>query len=255
MTANDKRRFMCSRMMEVLGPYGYFSRFGQLWKYSVQGKYVINISFDLTRFGDINDVYINFSSLYAPIRQSHFEKHHLCLNGFIALLTLIRVMGYKDIGFHPAVEFEQQFFSADQHFTRLVLPHLLIREDLADYLNNASDLLKLSQLEFMRPLYSISEICYARLSLGQSDAAIKAIEKYLEECAASISYINQHSNEYQDNGQFEKEIWAKKMSCAEYLRQRIQYNDIETILHTAEITHTRSLTEISNFFKFPKGHS
>ena len=64
MTAAEKRKYVAAKLLESIAPYGYFLRYGAIWKYSMDGKYVVCISFHLGRIGDLIDIYIGFGSFF-----------------------------------------------------------------------------------------------------------------------------------------------------------------------------------------------
>lgn len=74
MTAAEKRKFVSARLLELLAPYGYFSRYGAIWKYSMDGKYVVCISSELASYGELNEICIDFGSFLHRFISIHTLK-------------------------------------------------------------------------------------------------------------------------------------------------------------------------------------
>lgn len=68
MTAAAKRKLVSGRLLELLAPYGYFSRYGAIWKYSMDGKYVVCSSSELYSYGALKDITVAFGSFFAPLK-------------------------------------------------------------------------------------------------------------------------------------------------------------------------------------------
>lgn len=79
MNATEKRKYVSARILDLLAPYGYFSRYNAVWKYSLDGKNVVCISFDITRFGDLNEMEVKFGSFFAPIQRASYSDKKLFL--------------------------------------------------------------------------------------------------------------------------------------------------------------------------------
>ena len=72
-SASDKRKCVLERILELVSPYGFFMRYGALWKYSIDGENIMCIICDIARAGGIRDIEIDFGSFYA-----NMEIYSIC---------------------------------------------------------------------------------------------------------------------------------------------------------------------------------
>lgn len=63
LSASDKRKYVLERILELVSPYGFFMRYGALWKYSIDGENVMCIVCDIARADGIRDIEIDFNFL------------------------------------------------------------------------------------------------------------------------------------------------------------------------------------------------
>ena len=73
LSASDKRKYVLERILELVSPYGFFMRYGALWKYSIDGENIMCIICDIARAGGIRDIEIDFGSFYA-----NMEIYSIC---------------------------------------------------------------------------------------------------------------------------------------------------------------------------------
>lgn len=93
MTAAEKRKYVSAKLLELLAPYGYLGRNNAVWKYSLDGKYVVCISCDIARCGSLNEIEIKFGSFFAPIQKSSASAKMLFLGNLLPLAFYIRNAG------------------------------------------------------------------------------------------------------------------------------------------------------------------
>lgn len=116
MNASDKRKYLYEKILQYLSPYGYFARYGKIWRYSLEGKYVIQLNLDLTRWGMINDLNVFFGSFYMPIERrtnpytfktyNDFKLNH---SDLIYYLRHVESLTYDSVvGKDPYAPFEEQ---------------------------------------------------------------------------------------------------------------------------------------------------
>lgn len=92
MTAAEKRKLVSMQLLELLAPYGYFLRYGAIWKYSMDGKYVVCLSSELSSYGTLNEISIGFGSFFAPLHLDSYAKKRLNLHG-LDLAYYVRNVG------------------------------------------------------------------------------------------------------------------------------------------------------------------
>ena len=179
MTEAEKRKYVAAKLLESIAPYGYFLRYGAIWKYSMDGKYVVCISFHLGRIGDLVDIYIGFGSFFAPLEINEYVKHCLALSS-MGLAYYVRNAGLGSPLLDIHLTFEEQVASILPYFQNIIFPCLPKNDDLNDYMHKAEQFMHLSTTAFDGVPYDvdIKEVAYAYLSLNHPEEALRAVSQY-----------------------------------------------------------------------------
>ena len=193
MTAAEKREFVSARLLELLAPYGYFSRYGAIWKYSMDGKYVVCISSELASYGELNEICIDFGSFFAPLHIDSYAKKRLALHRLDLAYYVRNVgLGIPLLNFHQS--FEEQVDSILPFFQSIVFPRLPTNDDLSDYVSKSEQLFQLRTEAFqgIPHCIEIEEIAFAYLSLNRPGKALHAVSQYAQQCRYAADYIGNH---------------------------------------------------------------
>ena len=67
ITAAEKRKYVLNRILELVSPFGFFMRYGSLWRYSIPGENIMSIQCNLASGGGINDITVDFGTFYAKM--------------------------------------------------------------------------------------------------------------------------------------------------------------------------------------------
>lgn len=223
MTAAEKRKYVSAKLLESLASYGYFSRYGALWKYSMDGKYVVCISSDLASYGALNEINISFGSFFAPLRLDAYAKKRLYLNG-LDLAFYVRNVGPERPLLNLHLSFEEQVESILPFFKSIVLPLLPTNDDLSDYIRKSERLLQLNTEAFQgipRGIH-IEEIAFAYLSIDCSEEAIYAVSQYAQQCHFAADYIGNHVEIFKYDIEKQVRYWEQKSQEAFMLKETIQ---------------------------------
>lgn len=254
MTAAEKRKYVSEQILGLLAPYGYFSRYGAIWKYSMDGKYVICISSELYSYGALKEICIDFGSFFAPLMVELSEKKRLKLNGLF-LAYYVRNVGLGFPLLDMNLSFEEQVASILPFFQSIVLPLLPTSDDLCDYVSRSEQLLQLNTAAFHgipQGIETIEEIAFAYLSLDRPEEALRAVSQYADQCRFAASYIGDHVEIFKYDIEEQIRYWDKK--CQEALTLK---NTIQTIgdkVFESEITQreTESAELCRQFFRISK---
>lgn len=208
MTAAEKRKYLGSCILEFLAPYGFFFRYGRLWKYSLQGQYLIDISFDLTRDGALNEIDVCYGSFYAPFELPDIGKRMLLPGTPFALDMYIRRRYFdkntRTMAEHPSIHtayiYERKGPNQDEiwlnadatfmaqteiimpYFMQLLFPLLQCGDSLEDYLASMEKLVAMDCMGTEEvqgyTWYSVIEMAYAYLSLGKINDVQRVLQQY-----------------------------------------------------------------------------
>lgn len=204
MNAIEKRKFFFSRIMEPLAPYGYFVRKNVLWKCSLKGQYLIGISCDLTRFGDLNEIDIWFGSFYGPVERGAYNKKLICPGDGFSLYFYVRNQALRGVGRLPSISgnlpFERQVDNILPCFNELVLPLLQIEDDLSAYLKSAEKFLEMNIEAYAGEARDISvdELAHAYLSLNRPEDALRIVRRIAKGYACTIEYTKRDASLFLD---------------------------------------------------------
>ena len=248
MNASEKIKYASNKLMSYLEPYGYFSRYGKIWKCSLTGKFVISVSFSLTRWGELNEIGISYSSFYSPIDQSPYDKHNIVLNGFLPFISFLRAHGQGELTLNPLEPFEKTLDLILPYFDITVMPYMAIDDEFEHYLNCSQKLSELSMYVFKRPTYDINELCYAYLSIGKKEIALEKIDIYIKACSVFIQYIQKNHTNFYNDGEQEKNTWLANIDHANSLRQKVINEDVDVMIQTANIVYNSSMRACMDFF-------
>lgn len=210
MTAAEKRKYVAAKLLESIAPYGYFLRYGAIWKYSMDGKYVVCISFHLGRMGNLIDIYIGFGSFFAPLEINEYVKHCLALSS-MGLAYYVRNAGLGSPLLDINLTFEEQVASILPYFQNIIFPCLPKNDDLNDYMHKAEQFMHLSTTAFDGvPYYvDIKEVAYAYLSLNHPEEALRAVSQYAEQCRYAANEIATHADYYRYENEKAVARWNK----------------------------------------------
>ena len=196
MTGAQKHKYFCEKLLEFLAPYGYFSRHGALWKYSPQGQYVVKVELDTTRWGDLNDISIQFSSFFQPIKAyCRGRRTEIGLSISLELDLYLRAALHQP---HKSPDhfspFEEQLNLFLPDFVTHFFPRLQIDDSLADYLRNAEQLIEMDAAMYHDyPLYiGIPEYAYAYLYLNCPKDAERVLNHYVEQCPNRLRFLEDY---------------------------------------------------------------
>lgn len=223
MTAAEKRKFVSGRLLELLAPYGYFSRYGAIWKYSMDGKYVVCISSELASYGELNEICIGFGSFFAPLHIDSYAKKRLALHGLDLAYYVRNVgLGIPLLNFHQS--FEEQVDSILPFFQSIVFPRLPTSDDLSDYVSKSEQLFQLHTEAFqgIPHCIEIEEIAFAYLSLDRPEEALRAISQYAHQCRYAADYIGSHVEIFKYNIEKQIRYWEENSQKALTLKNAIQ---------------------------------
>ncbi len=223
MTATEKRKYISSKILEMLAPYGYFSRYNAVWKCSLEGKYVVCISLDLGRAGAINELDVDFGSFFGPIQKELSSAQRLFLGNRLYLESYVRSVGLNRYLIDFRQPFEEQVAAILPYFQQIVLPLLPTNDDLGDFLGKSEQLVQLKADTYQGiPLgVDISETAFAYLSLDRPAEALRALSHYAEQCRYAASCFSGHSGKFR----FDEErvrLWEHKQQGALALKAAIQ---------------------------------
>ena len=253
MTAAEKRKFVSARLLELLAPYGYFSRYGAIWKYSMDGKYVVCISSELASYGELNEICIDFGSFFAPLHIDSYAKKRLALHRLDLAYYVRNVgLGIPLLNFHQS--FEEQVDSILPFFQSIVFPRLPTNDDLSDYVSKSEQLFQLRTEAFqgIPHCIEIEEIEFAYLSLNRPGKALHAVSQYAQQCRYAADYIGNHVEIFKYDIEKQVRYWDKKRQEALTLKNAIQTD--EGKVFESEITHreTESAELCRQFFHTSK---
>lgn len=226
MTAAEKRKFVSGRLLELLAPYGYFLRYGAIWKYSMGGKYVVCISSELSSYGEFNEICIDFGSFFAPLHIDSYAKKRLALHRLDLAYYVRNVgLGIPLLDFHQS--FEEQIDSILPFFQSIVFPRLPTSDDLSDYVSKSEQLLQLRTEAFQGipcgiEIEEIEEIAFAYLALDRPEEALRAISQYAQQCRYAADYIGSHVEIFKYNIEKQIRYWEENRQEALTLKNAIQ---------------------------------
>ena len=196
MTAAEKRKLVSMQLFELLAPYGYFLRYGAIWKYSMDGKYVVCLSSELSSYGTLNEISIGFGSFFAPLHLDSYAKKRLNLHG-LDLAYYVRNVGLGIPLLNCNLSFQEQIDSIFPFFQSIIFPRLPTSDDLSDYVSKSEQLLQLRTEAFQGipcgiGIKGTKEIAFAYLSLDRPEEALRAISQYAQQCRYAADYIGSH---------------------------------------------------------------
>lgn len=95
MSAAAKRKLLFEPLMALYQPYGFFTKGSYMWRIDCKEKFVISISAELSRIGDIMRVNVCFGSFYAGVVEE-YDKSPVP-EGMITLKVGITEACYDDM--------------------------------------------------------------------------------------------------------------------------------------------------------------
>lgn len=224
MTAAEKRKYVSEQILELLAPYGYFSRHNAIWKYSMDGKYVVCISSELYSYGALKEICIDFGSFFAPLKIELSEKKRLELNRLCLAYYVRNVgLGFPLLNMH--LSFEEQVASILPFFQSIIFPLLPTNDDLSDYISKSEQLLQLDRKAnhgIPRNIETIEEVAFAYLSLDRPEEALRAVSQYAQQCRYAADYIGNHVEIFKYDIEKRVRYWNEKHQEALTIKRIIQ---------------------------------
>lgn len=250
MTATEKRKYASAQILNLLAPYGYFLWHSTVWRCNIHEKYLINIACDISRFGFLNEIEIQFGSFFAPIQRSSSSSQRLFLGNQFDLAFYIRNVGLGFPLLDMHLSFKEQVNSILPFFQEIILPLLPKNDDLGDYLGKSEQLLQLNTDAFFgipRGI-EIEETALAYLSLDRPTEASRAVRHYAEQCRYAASYICENAELFKFDIDEQVRYWEKKRQEALTLENTIIADErkaFESIIAQREM---KSIELCKNFF-------
>jgi len=212
---SSKKKYIYSYFFPKLSKYGFFNCFDALWKYSQNGQYVIKLSTELTRYGTINEIIIEFGSFYTPIKYESECSKNLALANRFCLAYFVRNvdLGYPLLNLHLSLE--EQIDSIMPYFDRFIYPYIQIGDNLTDYISMAEQFIDMQITAFQgfpRGI-EIDEIVYSNLSLNNVSEAVRLLSKYALRYKYAEKYI-QHNSDSFYKPTIEIDFWKGKYDSA-----------------------------------------
>ncbi len=257
MTSAEKRKYFYNLLMNTLGSYGYFTRYGRLWKYSAEGKYVICISLDLYSYGNMKEIDISFGSFFQPIHLCEDQKNTLYLiSGFWPSFSMRGLYGQgisTEIGW---INFRSSFIEQVEailpYLTKTVLPILQINDNLLDYLKCAEKFYHYTTVASVIPqgiyIEKVTEVAYAYLYLNRNKDAIRFIDEYADRYGFAAEYVKNHKEIFKCDIERKINFWKKQQQDAIRLRNTIQTGDISSFSEEIERRASISMNTCERFF-------
>lgn len=251
MTAAEKRKYVAAKLLESIAPYGYFLRYGAIWKYSMDGKYVVCISFHLGRIGDLVDIYIGFGSFFAPLEINEYVKHCLALSS-MGLAYYVRNAGLGSPLLDIHLTFEEQVASILPYFQNIIFPCLPKNDDLNDYMHKAEQFMHLSTTAFHGVPYDvdIKEVAYAYLSLNHPEEALRAVSQYAEQCRYAANEIATHADYYRYENEKAVAVGTKRLKKHYHLKKPFLQADVIYLKQKWRKENKHLLIFVENSFIF-----
>lgn len=226
MTAAEKRKLVSVRLLELLAPHGYFLRYGAVWKYSMDGKYVVCISSELSSYGTLNEIWIEYGSFFAPLHIDPYAKKRLALHG-LNLSFYVRNVGLGFPLLNINLSFQEQIDSIFPFFQSIIFPRLPTSDDLGDYISKSEQLLQLQMEAFQGiprgiNIETIKETAFAYLSLDRPEEALRALSQYAQQCRYAADYIGSHVEIFKYDIEKQVRYWEKNSQEALTLKNAIQ---------------------------------
>lgn len=249
MNTREKKRYVSDQLLSLLAKYGFFSKYGALWKYSEQGKYIVCISWELSRYGLLNELSIEFGSFYSPIDYATYSGKRLSLD-CLDLAFYVRNVSSERPLLDIHLSFEKQVESIMQYFVNIILPLLPEHNDLNEFLQKAERLRQMITIAHNNiPLgLNQDEIAYAYLSLGKTDEALSALEQYARQCKESADYVASNPDVFRYNNADLVSVWIKHQTNAQYLLSLIQSGQSCWLKEEMERREAQSLDICKKFF-------
>jgi len=257
MTSAEKRKYFYRLLMNTLGPYGYFTRYGKIWKYSIEGKYVICISLDLYSDGGLKEIDIAFGSFFQPIHLCEDQKHTLYLISYFWPSFSMRglygqgrttVPGWMD--YHSS--FVEQVNAILPYLTKTVLPILQINDSLLEYLECVEKFGHYKTMASIIPqginIEKVTEVAYAYLFLNREKDAIRVIDEYANRYGFAADYVNNHKEIFKYDIEQRISFWKKQQQDAICLRNTIQAGGIASFSEEMERRMSISRNTCTQFF-------
>lgn len=242
MNASEKKKYVIDRIMEKIKPYGYFTRYGMIWKYSLSGKYVVCISCELDSFGYLKEIWVEMSTFYAQkITVQEHKKTELAFSCISPLAHSVLLHGWGNPLLRGDPTFEEQWEAFQACFDQYAIPLLPVNDDPREFLAKLHQMMQLNVLDV-----KIDEFAYGYLALEQTDEALSAIDQHInllqheidQKCATPES-IRRYSD------------WINALrdiiDATQTLRQRIENKD-EVLRSEMERREYENLTFCKHFF-------
>lgn len=251
MTAAEKRKYLSAKVLDLLAPYGYFSRYGSVWRYSLSGKYVVQILFDLTRYGNLNELTIRFGSFFSVFERVTFPVKGLALGNGVELLMYMRNAMPESMP--GSWKFEITADYAMHCFEEVIYPLMPKDDDLTHYLECSEKLVQLNTVDrfdiaraFWHPMY-IDEIPLAYLSMGDVEKALQMAEKKAEYCQSAADDIRNHPEMYKYDIEEKALLWENYRNKALSVKDSI-LNDMKKLKWIMEGRENEALQTCRQFF-------
>ena len=247
MTAAEKRKYVLNRILELASPFGFFMRYGSLWRYSISGENVMSIQCHLASGGGINDITVDFGTFYAKMETySCCGKKLFPGNGFFFELYL-RSAGISRSIFSSFKPLEQQVDDLIPLFKDIIIPLLPASDSLLDFLHQEEKLLQIITATFHgEPRGTdINELVYAYLSLNQAEEAMRIASEYAKQCKDVLLTL-EHPTE--ENKYHDVNAWRNDYENALYLIDAITKGNYDDLKEKALERKENSLAICKDFF-------
>ena len=247
ITAAEKRKYVLNRILELVSPFGFFMRYGSLWRYSIPGENIMSIQCNLASGGGINDITVDFGTFYAKMNMySCCGKKLFPGNGFFFQLYITSAGISKSI-FSSFKPLEKQVDDLIPLFRDIIIPLLPTNNSLVDFLHQEEKLLQIITTTFNgEPRGTdINEIVYAYLSLNQPEGAMQKASDYAKQCETVLLML-EHPTEA--NKYYNVKAWRNSYENALYLRDTISKGNYDVLREKALERKENSLIICKNFF-------
>lgn len=250
LSASNKRKYVLERILELVSPYGFFMRYGALWKYSIDGENVMCIVCDIACGGGIRDIEIDFGTFYA-----NMEIYSICGkklfpgNGFDFQFYMHSTGISKPI-FSSFVPLEEQVDRLIPLFKDVMIPLMPTNDSLLEFLHKEEQLLQcVTKIFNGQPrMTDISELVYAYLSLDLPQEAMRVANYYASQCEYVFSHPNDYPDEIKYNVEKWKNIWVKRYENALSLCRAIANGNQELLEAQMHKRKETSLNMCKQFF-------